>query len=628
MSSVSIPRIVVSDTHQIQRSSHLADAEDEIEDVSIKRGRKSPRQLWSQSRRLLQAVRAWLPGNRFVQPRRRHSFLERIGMANTRQSPRSPSKQQQQQKTGIMRRKLSSAIDSTKVPYYLWLFVISLAVLYNFTIIIARCVFDELQQRYTSLWLTLDYICDTIYICDIVVRFRTGYLEEGLQVDDRKKLARSYMSTGTFLLDIVSVLPTDIGYAIMRKFDVPYLRLNRILRLPRLFEFFGKSMSRTNYPNALRVLQLTLYIVIIIHWNACTYFAISDWIGFGTDSWVYPNISIPNNKRLARKYIYSFYWSTLTLTTIGETPAPQTDIEHIFVVCDFLVGVLIFATIVGNVGSMITKMNREQTEFQQKMDSIKRYMKLRKVDKSLERRVLEWLNYIWTSRTLLNEESAIGSLPEKLKAEIAINVHLETLSRVSIFQDCEPGLLVQLVLKLRLQVFSPGDYICRKGDIGREMYIVKKGYLCVVGDDGTEVFATLSDGSVFGELSILNIKGCKSGNRRTANVRSMGYSDLFVLSKSDLWDALAEYPEAKDVLIDKGRQVLLKDKLIDEVDNLKLSSPHSFEEKCLESERKIATLRARFDEVISEHESEQKRLQARLLHLEKHCIDHIHHSNA
>lgn len=47
----------------------------------------------------------------------------------------------------------------------------------------------------------------------------------------------------------------------------------------------------------------------------------------------------------------------------------------------------------------------------------------------------------------------LAALPDKLKAEIAIRVHMDTLKQVRIFQDCEPGLLEALVLKLKLQVY-------------------------------------------------------------------------------------------------------------------------------------------------------------------------------
>lgn len=96
------------------------------------------------------------------------------------------------------------------------------------------------------------------------------------------------------------------------------------------------------------------------------------------------------------------------------------------------------------------------------------------------------------------------------------------------------------------------------------MYIVKRGTLTVVGDDGVTVLATLSAGSVFGELSVLEISGNRTGNRRSANVKSLGYSDLFCLAKKDLWEVLENFQEAKEMLIEKGCELLRKDGLLDE----------------------------------------------------------------
>ena len=106
-----------------------------------------------------------------------------------------------------------------------------------------------------------------------------------------------------------------------------------------------------------------------------------------------------------------------------------------------------------------------------------------------------------------DEEEVLLSLSHRLQEEIAIRVHFETLQRVAIFKECEAGLLMELVLRLKLSVFSPGDYVCRKGDIGKEMYIIKRGELQVVSEDESKVFATLKEGVVFGEISILNIAG-------------------------------------------------------------------------------------------------------------------------
>ncbi|CAF2726180.1 unnamed protein product [Rotaria sp. Silwood2] len=430
-------------------------------------------------------------------------------------------------------------IDQQNYLYHYWLAIISFAVAYNLLLIPARYAFNQLNKNLRIFWISLDYTFDIIYLIDIFLQSRTGYFSHGLFVHNHYVLSRNYFTSRQFYLrDLLSIIPTDFLYLIPNYRFISIIRCNRFLRIHRLFEFQELTESRTRFPNAFRIFCLICLTLTLIHWNSCAYLLICQHLGFGTDRWVLP--AAAKNESVAMLYTYCFYWSTLLLSTIGDVPLPVKRAEYLFVLFDFMIG----------------------QQVREKMDEIKRYMKFRSVNRKLEQKVIKWLDYLYTNRQVLNEEMVLNSdLSVELRKDLAIKVHLESLQHVTLFRDCEPNLLIELLKPI---FFGPGDYVCRKGDIGKEMYIIKRGQLGVVSDDGKTTFVVLKEGSVFGEISILNIPGSKNGNRRTANVKSLGYSDLYTLTKEDLWLELDNYPESLSKIIEKGKSILRKDNLLDE----------------------------------------------------------------
>ena len=63
---------------------------------------------------------------------------------------------------------------------------------------------------------------------------------------------------------------------------------------------------------------------------------------------------------------------------------------------------------------------------------------------------------------LSDERQLMDALPKKLRTDLAIHVHFNTLSKVKLFQDCDKNLLYDLVLKLKPILYLPGDYVCKK----------------------------------------------------------------------------------------------------------------------------------------------------------------------
>ncbi|CEF69614.1 Cyclic nucleotide-gated olfactory channel [Strongyloides ratti] len=539
-------------------------------------------------------------------------------------------------------------ISTTSTFYYYWTFIVTLAIGYNL-IFICVLIFREAYENYFNEWLLINNITDVIYIIDIFFHCRKEFLKDGILTKDGYEMLTRYLKSKIFILDVISVLPTD--FIVKYHYLFAFARINTLTRVYRISDFINMTDTRTNWPHLFRVVKLMSICFIIFHWNGCFYFLISIAYNYNNatiDDWVYSfdkiadpiiptcdarfpeidncfmnesNLMAYNRKDHIDKL--EVFWQNKTkiihFVTLGEQAWPNNTFQMCFEILDTLVGLCVFAAIVGDVGNMISSMNEQKSRFEEKLDGCKQYMRYRNVEKHLIKKITEWFHFTWRSNIAkVDEESIMEFLPSRLYGQLAIHNHMKIISQVKLFQDCESGILYEIILRLKPRTFSPQDYVCKKGDVGNEMYIIENGSLEVVSEDGNTVYVTLQKGAVFGELALLNIPGSKNGNKRTASIRSKGYSQLYGLSKDDLWECINEFPHAKKILIEKGKEILRKDNLLDEsVEANLFDECRNVEDIYHAVDYYVKNLEEKLDNIISVYKNGTRDLKQKLTMLER-----------
>lgn len=451
-------------------------------------------------------------------------------------------------------------LDPAGAMYMYWLAIITLAVLYNTWTVILRVAFHLDTSTLHPMWLTFDYFCDFLYILDIFVRMRTGFIMHGLMVTDSRLIFQTYIQKRQYM-DIISVIPLELLF-----FPTGYhvaLRFNRLLKAHRWMRFESKFEHRTNRPGIWRLVFLMHKLVLVTHYDACCYYLICTLEGLGTNNWVLPSAVWAPNVRyfdpsysgVLKQYLASMYWSTSLLMTVGVSTTPVTSLEFLFLVLNNILGVIMFGVLVGNIGIILSNINKEKSSFQNTVDRTKQYMTSKKFPQDFQEQVKRWYDYVWTRYNTLNEQEDLLSLPSKLQADMALLTHIEALKRVKLFENCGEYILRVAAMSLKQRIYNPGDYIVLKNEIGMEMYIIQDGIVEVLDFQGDEeiVYATLTAGQYFGELALLSMN---VGSRRTAYVRSVGYAEVFVMHKSDLQSILASDSSLRINLANRASKLL------------------------------------------------------------------------
>jgi glucose-6-phosphate 1-dehydrogenase len=114
-------------------------------------------------------------------------------------------------------------------------------------------------------------------------------------------------------------------------------------------------------------------------------------------------------------------------------------------------------------------------------------------------------------------------------------INRDALEKVPLFKGGDQIALNNLAMSLKPVVYGPGESILKKGDMGREMFIVSRGQVEVLDDAGKRL-NVLNEGDFFGETALLLC------TPRTASVRAVTPCDLYVLGKGDFDKVLRDHP--------------------------------------------------------------------------------------
>ncbi|XP_072523232.1 voltage-gated inwardly rectifying potassium channel KCNH6 [Salminus brasiliensis] len=439
-----------------------------------------------------------------------------------------------------------------------WDWVILLLVLYTavFTPYSAAFLLNELEEErrrpcgYTCNPLNVvDAVVDVLFIVDIMINFRTTYVNHNDEVVTHPKRIAIHYIKGWFLIDMVAAVPFDLlifksGSDETTTTLIGLLKTARLLRLVRVAR---KLDQYSEYGAAVLVLLMCTF-VLIAHWLACIWYAIghverpymkTGWLDNLADQLGkhYNDSDASSGPSIKDKYVTALYFTFSSLTSVGfGNVSPNTNSEKMFSICVMLIGSLMYASIFGNVSAIIQRLYSGTARYHTQLLRVKEFIRFHQIPGGLRQRLEEYFQHAWTYTNGIDMNAVLKGFPECLQADICLHLNRTLLQNCKAFRGASKACLRALAMHFKTTHSPPGDTLYHHGDILNSLYFISRGSIQVSRND--MVLVVLDKNDILGEP--INLYA-ESGHCN-ADVRTLTYCDLHRIQRDDLLEVLDMYP--------------------------------------------------------------------------------------
>ena len=398
-----------------------------------------------------------------------------------------------------------------------WSLLLFILLTYSAIEIPLNLVFDyELHSL-----LLINTIVNVIFALDIFYNFWIYKKKD--PINGKKKYLKTW-----FLVDFLSALPFELLLELDYIHDdldaLKVLRILRIIRVLKIFNLSGRfSQNEFQGQGKKRIINLLYISVVGAHWISLLWSLIID---------------IEPEQSNVTTYIKALYWTITTLTTIGYGDiTPQNDPQRIFTMAVMIIGAGMYGYIIGNISNLLANIDYAKTVFSEKMERINTFLKYRKIPESLQENIYQYYTYVWENKKGYDESDIMSELPASLRMKISLYLNADVFDKIPIFEGASEAMIADFVIRLKPVIFTPNDYIIKKGERGDCLYFISKGQVEVINDDTGDTIATLGVGAYFGEIALID------SAPRNATIRAREYCDLYSLDKVSFDEVIKEYPE-------------------------------------------------------------------------------------